>query len=107
MTELLAQPPAEHLDEIIRRVELGLQHEQQHQELLLMDIKHILAQNPLHPVYRADLRAAPKRAPQRRQWHDYAGGVVTIGHDATASRSTARRRAIARSSRISSSPSDW
>ena len=81
MTELLAQPPAEHLDEIIRRVELGLQHEQQHQELLLMDIKHILAQNPLHPVYRADLRAAPKRAPQRRQWHDYAGGVVTIGHD--------------------------
>lgn len=80
MTELLAQPPAEHLDEIIRRVELGLQHEQQHQELMLMDIKHILAQNPLHPVYRDDLAQPRPSSPERPRWHEYAGGVQHIGH---------------------------
>ncbi len=80
MAELLGRPPAEHREEIARRVELGLQHEQQHQELLLMDIKHILAQNPLQPVYRADLQAPPVVAPQRLRWFDYAGGVVAIGH---------------------------
>ncbi|MEK1907002.1 MAG: DinB family protein, partial [Pseudomonas sp.] len=53
---LLRNPPAEQAAPLIQRIELGLQHEQQHQELLLMDIKHILAQNPLHPVYRSDLR---------------------------------------------------
>ncbi|MCW3149129.1 ergothioneine biosynthesis protein EgtB [Stutzerimonas stutzeri] len=80
MGELLAAPPREHVGEIARRIELGLQHEQQHQELLLMDIKHILAQNPLHPVYRSDLQAAPRRTLERQHWYDYAGGVVEIGH---------------------------
>lgn len=80
MAELLIKPPQEHAAEIVRRVELGLQHEQQHQELLLMDIKHILAQNPLHPVYRDDLRAPPALQNERLRWHDYAGGVHHIGH---------------------------
>ena len=47
MTDLLADPPEEVLD----LVELGLHHEQQHQELLLMDIKHVLSVNPLAPAY--------------------------------------------------------
>jgi ergothioneine biosynthesis protein EgtB len=81
MGELLANSPQQHAAEIMRRIELGLQHEQQHQELLLMDIKHILAQNPLHPVYRSDLKPAPLPHNDRIRWHEYAGGVRHIGHE--------------------------
>ncbi|CDZ94136.1 ergothioneine biosynthesis protein EgtB [Pseudomonas saudiphocaensis] len=80
MGELLSNLPARHAAEILRRVELGLQHEQQHQELLLMDIKHILAQNPLQPAYRTDLRKAPKLSSEALQWHHYHGGIHSIGH---------------------------
>lgn len=48
-----------------------------------MDIKHILAQNPLHPVYRNDLKPAPMLHNGRLRWHDYDGGVRHIGHDGT------------------------
>ena len=40
--------------EIERVVTLGLHHEQQHQELLITDIKHVFSQNPLYPVFQAD-----------------------------------------------------
>ncbi|WP_051231802.1 ergothioneine biosynthesis protein EgtB [Stutzerimonas azotifigens] len=79
MEQLLSRPPVEHAGEIVRRVELGLQHEQQHQELLLMDIKHILAQNPLHPVYRDDL-SPPPLGHEHLRWLGYAGGIYNIGH---------------------------
>jgi ergothioneine biosynthesis protein EgtB len=59
---------------------LILLHEQQHQELLLTDIKHILACNPLRPAYRADLPvAAAVSSPAKEQWLDYPGGLITIG----------------------------
>jgi ergothioneine biosynthesis protein EgtB len=62
-------------------VELGLNHEQQHQELLLMDIKHVLSRNPLQPAYRQAL-AAVADVPQRELgWVAHEGGVVNIGHD--------------------------
>jgi ergothioneine biosynthesis protein EgtB len=61
-------------------VVLGLHHEQQHQELLMTDIKHILACNPLRPAYRADLACLPQ-VPQRSQWLDYEGGLHAIGHE--------------------------
>lgn len=79
--ELLDQVPPAHATEIVRRIELGLHHEQQHQELLLMDIKHILAQNPLNPAYRNDLPniAAAPCAPL--QWHGYPAGLRQIGSD--------------------------
>jgi ergothioneine biosynthesis protein EgtB len=64
-------------------VTLGLHHEQQHQELLLTDIKHILALNPLHPVYRSDLATNSHSAPNTCQWLEYAGGVDEIGHEGT------------------------
>ena len=81
MEELLNDPPQEHLPEILRRVELGLPHEQQHQELLFMDIKHILAQNPLGPVYRDDLAPPSALEAGELRWHGYPAGVRLIGHD--------------------------
>jgi ergothioneine biosynthesis protein EgtB len=61
-------------------VDLGLHHEQQHQELLLMDIKHVLSCNPLRPAYGAPKWGGPA-APGRPGWIEHAGGVVEIGHD--------------------------
>lgn len=59
-------------------LELGLQHEQQHQELLLMDIKHLLSLNPLFPAY-SD-RPVPISDPLPERWLGNAGGLVEIGH---------------------------
>jgi ergothioneine biosynthesis protein EgtB len=64
-------------------VELGLHHEQQHQELLLMDIKHVLSSNPLEPAYRAS--AAPVPSPTRPLgWVEHDGGLVDVGHEGDA-----------------------
>lgn len=66
--------------QVLELLELGLHHEQQHQELMLMDMKHVFASNPLHPVYR-DVPAATGRRADVMRWHAYDGGVRTIGHD--------------------------
>ena len=62
-------------------VELGLNHEQQHQELMLTDIKHVLSRNPLEPSYRSDLRAPPEcgRVAPAGRWFDVDGGLRAIG----------------------------
>jgi ergothioneine biosynthesis protein EgtB len=63
-------------------VELGLHHEQQHQELMLTDILHVLAQNPLFPAYRDSRRAAPTTAePSPLRFVENPGGLVDIGRD--------------------------
>jgi ergothioneine biosynthesis protein EgtB len=57
---------------------LGINHEQQHQELLITDIKHSLYQNPLQPAYRAcEAQAA---SPITRNWQPHEGGRLAIGH---------------------------
>ncbi len=61
-------------------VELGLHHEQQHQELLLTDVLHLLSCNPLAPVYRAPWPLAPV-SPVPLSWLPSAGGLVQVGHD--------------------------
>jgi ergothioneine biosynthesis protein EgtB len=61
-------------------VELGLNHEQQHQELLLMDIKHLFSCNPLRPSYRSRQDETANLA-RPLSWREFAGGVVEIGHD--------------------------
>ncbi len=61
-------------------VTLGLHHEQQHQELLLMDIKHLLSLHPGGEAYRA--QATPDSSPATpAQWLECTGGLVEIGHD--------------------------
>jgi ergothioneine biosynthesis protein EgtB len=62
-------------------VELGLQHEQQHQELILTDLKHMLCTNPLRPAYREDLPAvAPAARVAPLRWHAHDEAIVEIGH---------------------------
>ena len=63
-------------------VELGLHHEQQHQELILTDLLHLFAQNPLRPAVRAAVTPeAPAAATTPLTWLEFAGGNVDIGHD--------------------------
>jgi ergothioneine biosynthesis protein EgtB len=60
-------------------IELGLHHEQQHQELLMMDIKHVLSCNPTDPAY----TDAPRlhRVARAQRFVDVPGGNVVVGHD--------------------------
>jgi len=59
-------------------VELGLQHEQQHQELVLMDIQHVLSCNPLEPCYGDG--PAPRAEQAEPDWITIPGGVYEMGH---------------------------
>lgn len=65
--------------DVAERITLGLHHEQQHQELLLMDIKHNFWSNPLHPAYRDDLVSAEKSG-RPINWLSREGGIYRIGH---------------------------
>ncbi len=66
--------------ELASLVELGLNHEQQHQELLLTDLKHAFGLNPLRPAF---AKSAPGSAIQATplRWHDFPAGVRSLGHD--------------------------
>jgi ergothioneine biosynthesis protein EgtB len=62
-------------------VELGIHHEQQHQELLLTDLLHLLAQNPLEPAAWPAERPAPAPVPGAIGWIPGRTGIAEIGHD--------------------------
>jgi ergothioneine biosynthesis protein EgtB len=62
----------------LAQLELGLHHEQQHQELILTDLKYMLGTQPLAPAYR-ELSRGAARAPAPLTWHDEPGGIVEIG----------------------------
>ena len=78
LRELLNKPVSE---ELLRLVEIGIQHEQQHQELLLTDIKYILGHNPLLPGYSPN---PPDEYPEQHEkpyWIPIPGGTYGIGHE--------------------------
>jgi ergothioneine biosynthesis protein EgtB len=68
------------LEKIIPVLEIGLHHEQQHQELILTDILHAFAQNPMLPAYDND-RQPPRIEADSRSYTDIEGGIYTIGRD--------------------------
>jgi ergothioneine biosynthesis protein EgtB len=66
-------------------ITLGIHHEQQHQELLVTDIKHVFAQNPLHPVFREskpnDGRDGSPNRPSKIEFVEFDEAIVEIGHE--------------------------
>lgn len=102
---LIAKLPSQRLCDIVNLIELGLNHEQQHQELILTDIKHVFSLNPLYPVYRevqsgaeagceSETRNGSIDQPSRHDdlpsqtdnstWKSFDEGVYEIGHHGTA-----------------------
>jgi ergothioneine biosynthesis protein EgtB len=75
---LIVESSAEIFEIVAPLVELGLNHEQQHQELLLTDILHAFAQNPIAPAYNANWRSP--RASTAEGYAEIAEGIRNIGH---------------------------
>ncbi len=67
--------------EALERIELGMHHEQQHQELIATDIKHAFWSNPLQPVYSFEPLRVNGMSDARSRWLPYGGGLVDMGHD--------------------------
>lgn len=94
-------------------VELGLHHEQQHQELILMDVKHLLGTQPLQPAYRADLAPCAAPGAPATAWRACPGGIVEVGHagdDFSFDNERPRHRVLTREFELASHPvsnRDW
>jgi ergothioneine biosynthesis protein EgtB len=79
MNRLMDTADAELWETIAPLVEIGCHHEQQHQELVLMDLLHLFSANPLRPAYRP-WKAGVARTAEDLRWFDYPGGIFGIGH---------------------------
>ena len=66
--------------QFLELIELGIHHEQQHQELIVTDLKHLLSRNPLQPAY-VDAPAVSGAAAPPMAWIDFPDGVRQVGHD--------------------------
>ena len=80
METLIAELDDSNWDAFTTLLDLALNHEQQHQELLLTDIKHLLSRNPTFPTYRGDLPVAGSGKILPLEWNDFEGGIFEIGH---------------------------
>ncbi len=76
MEQLMNSRPKEEWASLAK---LGCQHEQQDQELILMDIQHVMSCNPLDPVYDPQFQNADDAMPL--EWHGMLGGLYEVGHD--------------------------
>ena len=83
MAALLASVEEKYWPEVVARATLGCQHEEQHQELFLTDIKYNFSINPLRPAYRVDLPTPATGSDTALNWIEQPGGVQEIGHDGT------------------------
>ena len=87
LTDLMNLDPSSEVNELLT---IGIHHEKQHQELLLTDIKYILGNNPLMPLYDGDIRfgemptnkqaSDPKHTATKTKWLSISEGVYQIGH---------------------------
>jgi ergothioneine biosynthesis protein EgtB len=77
---LIETAPAQNVESMLATVEIGLHHEQQHQELLLTDILHVFAQNATHPAYAADWQW-PRGERSAAAADALVAGIHMIGHD--------------------------
>lgn len=81
MHELLSEPlPSETRIELERLIDMGLQHEQQHQELILMDVKYNFFVNPLLPAYQKS-QEPPVSEQREPDFVKFEGGLIEIGHN--------------------------
>jgi len=80
MLELLSDKDHPQQDTVLERCELGIQHEQQHQELFFTDLKYSLALNPLCPAYAPPATESGSADAAPLQWLESTGGLVEIGH---------------------------
>jgi len=83
MTRFIEEAPVDAWRLAAPLVELGVQHEQQHQELILMDIKHVFSVNPLLPAYQAP-RPQIRGSATPLSWVEFPGGLLEIGHRGSA-----------------------
>ncbi|MEY2480924.1 MAG: hypothetical protein QOI04_1851 [Verrucomicrobiota bacterium] len=81
IADLLLSADEKSLDEIEPLITLGLNHEQQHQELLITDIKHVFAQNPLYPIFREHKIDNKKIDIASLKFLDFEETILEIGHD--------------------------
>lgn len=105
MLALLEGVDEAQMAELAPAVTLGINHEQQHQELLLTDIKYNLSINPLRPAYHAV--ELPRRPSAALGWHDVEGGIVEIGHGGGAfafDNESPRHQALLQPHRMASRP---
>lgn len=83
LLDLLSNVPEQHAADIRQRLQLGLEHEIQHQELLLMDTRYNFSINPLHPVYHR-IEPPPAASVPAMGWQEFPAGIVEIGHSGDA-----------------------
>ena len=81
VAKLFSSADAATLSEMAPVIELGLNHEQQHQELIVTDIKYTLSMNPLNPAYLPDAATPGEDSAPPITWRTFPGGVQWIGHE--------------------------